>query len=140
MPKTVKQPFLKRFFSWIAMFLSWLGFYFDLLGIQTAIATSCPALMPFLKVIGISLFLTLIAWVVLYWEDHKDREQSSRQIFTRIAALADRIDQGQATTEETQEYYDLLTSFGVKERFRDYDSKDYKGISKRARFLAERFF
>lgn len=95
--------------------------------------------MPFLKLIGISFFITLIAWVILYWEDHKSRDKSSRQMFARIATLANRIDREQATTEEEQEYYELLTSFWGRMWFRDYDSKDYKKISERARFLAERF-
>ena len=136
MQEKVKPPFLKRFFSWIAMFFSGLGFYFDVLGMQTAIATSYPIFMPFLKVIGISFFLTLIAWVVLYWEDHKDREESPRRMFVKTAVLADKIREGEATTEEEEEYYTILTSPWGQRWFRDYDSKDYKGISERALSLA----
>jgi len=95
--------------------------------------------MPFLKAFGISLFLTLIAWMFLYWQDwekKKSEEESPRRRFVRISVLADKIKRGDAATEEEEEYYRVLASLWGKLWFGTRNPKNYEEISERALYLA----
>ncbi len=143
----VKRSFLLRLFGWLGQFFSGVGLVRDAWEWQKMITETWPVAAPFLKMFGVSfgsaLVITAIVWVVLFWQEREEKEargQSSHSRFARIAALADRVERRQATAEEEQEYYELITSFWGRVWFQDYDSRNYKEISKRARSLAERLF